>query len=224
MSSILKESTAPIFGISRHRMGIDGHGVTTLVAFMGCPLHCQYWRNDRCHEEVYEGNRHTPRKGIHVLTPKTLYDRVKQDNIYFQTTGGGICFGGGEPALRADFICAFAKLCPKNWKITIETSLYAPYHLWKSLIPVVDRWIIDIKDMNPHIYQKYTGCHPQVLQCLVRLRQLVPPDKITIKVPLIPNFNTEENVRESIRELKELGFHDIAMCQYINLDTHRDQP
>lgn len=28
----------PVIGISRHRIGIDGSGVTTLVAFHGCEL------------------------------------------------------------------------------------------------------------------------------------------------------------------------------------------
>ena len=58
-----------------------------------------------------------------MLSPKELYNLVEIDNIYFQATGGGICFGGGEPAMNADFIIEFAKLCPKNWKLTIETSL-----------------------------------------------------------------------------------------------------
>lgn len=46
----------PIFGISRHRMGIDGNGVTTLVAFMGCPLKCRYCLNDQCHAPIYEND------------------------------------------------------------------------------------------------------------------------------------------------------------------------
>ena len=34
--------TVPLIGIARHRLSIDGEGVTTLVAFHGCPLHCKY--------------------------------------------------------------------------------------------------------------------------------------------------------------------------------------
>lgn len=95
---------APIFAIDRLRMGTDGHGVTTLVCFMGCPLNCAYCLNDRCHGEVFESDGVTPRRGMMMLTPQELYDRVKIDNIYFQATGGGICFGGGEPTLYAEFI------------------------------------------------------------------------------------------------------------------------
>ena len=41
-------SKAPLIGICRHRLTTDGTGVTTLVAFHGCPLHCQYCLNPQC--------------------------------------------------------------------------------------------------------------------------------------------------------------------------------
>ena len=36
------ELTGKLIGIARHRMAVDGEGVTTLVAFHGCPLRCKY--------------------------------------------------------------------------------------------------------------------------------------------------------------------------------------
>ena len=42
---------AEIIGISRHRIGVDGKGVTTLVAFHGCPLDCKYCLNPQCHDD-----------------------------------------------------------------------------------------------------------------------------------------------------------------------------
>src|SRR5574344_1864364 len=115
--------TAPIFGISRLRIGTDGEGITTLVTFMGCPLKCEYCLNNQCHAPIYEEDDITPRKGIQILTPTELYEKVKIDNIYFGATGGGICFGGGEPALRWQFITEFRAICGDEWKITIETCL-----------------------------------------------------------------------------------------------------
>lgn len=35
----------PVIGVSRHRLGTDGNGVTTLVAFHGCNLRCKYCLN-----------------------------------------------------------------------------------------------------------------------------------------------------------------------------------
>lgn len=42
------KTTAPIIAISRHRFLVDGEGVTTLVAFHGCPLYCKYCLNPQC--------------------------------------------------------------------------------------------------------------------------------------------------------------------------------
>ena len=86
---------APIIGIERHRIGRDGDGVTTLVAFHGCPLKCRYCLNPQCHD----GNRQWKE-----ITPQQLLETVAIDNLYFLATGGGITFGGGEPAMRSEFI------------------------------------------------------------------------------------------------------------------------
>ena len=214
-----KAYASPIFGISRHRMGVDGKGVTTLVTFMGCPLKCRYCLNDKCHEDIYEEDGRKLRGGIQMLTPRQLYDIVKQDNIYFQATGGGICFGGGEPTMQELFIIEFAKLCPKNWKITLETSLDCSFNTIKALAPCVDEWIVDIKSMNADIYYRYTGKNSAVHQHLECVKRLLPLDKVTIKVPHIPDFTTEEDVRESIRELGEMGFANIVECDYVKRVT-----
>ena len=214
-----KAYASPVFGISRHRMGVDGKGVTTLVTFMGCPLKCRYCLNDKCHEDIYEEDGRKLRRGIQMLTPRQLYDIVKQDNIYFQATGGGICFGGGEPTMQELFIIEFAKLCPKNWKITLETSLDCSFNTIKALAPYVDEWIVDIKSMNADIYYRHTGKNPAVHQHLECAKRLLPADKVTIKVPHIPDFTTEEDVRESIRELGEMGFANIVEFDYVKQVT-----
>ena len=74
-----------LIGLSRHRIGVDGAGVTTLVAFHGCPLKCKYCLNP---QSLSAG-------GIwKSLTPEELYNHVKQDDLYFWVTGGGVTFGG----------------------------------------------------------------------------------------------------------------------------------
>ena len=107
----------PFIGIDRHRLGVDGVGVTTLAAFHGCPLRCKYCLNRRCLEPPEELPRYTPQQ---------LYDRVGVDNLYFIATGGGVCFGGGEPLLRVDFLKEFKALCGREWNLTAETSLQVP--------------------------------------------------------------------------------------------------
>ena len=72
----------PVIGIDRHRLGMDGVGVTTLVAFHGCPLRCRYCLNHRCLEDP---------EGLARFTPQQLFDHVGIDNLYFIATGGGVC-------------------------------------------------------------------------------------------------------------------------------------
>ena len=208
----------PFFGVSRLRMGLDGKGVTTLVTFMGCQLSCKYCLNERCHGKVYKDDGVTPCKGIFMLTPQQLYDIVKKDNIYFQATGGGVCFGGGEPLEHPEFFMAFRKLCGTRWKITVETALACHPHNIEVLAPIVDHWIVDIKDMNPRIREKYTGRVGDSAHQLCYLKQYGIVDNVTIRVPHIPGFNTDEDVNRSIEQVKILGFKDIQEFEYLVLN------
>ena len=207
---------APIFAIDRLRMGTDGQGITTLVCFMGCPLRCAYCLNDRCHDPVYEVDGKTPRKGVMMLTPQELYDRVKIDNMYFQTTGGGICFGGGEPMLYPKFIEEFRAICGEKWKITVETSLYgAAYNMIERLAGVIDQRIVDVKSLDIFIYERYTGRPSHIEQSLACFTTIGIQDKVQVKVPLIPDYNGEEDVTDTIKAILRRGFTDIKTINYV---------
>lgn len=82
-------------------------------------------------------------------------------------------------------------MCGNKWRITIETSLYCSLDTIKRLSEVIDNWIVDIKSLNPQIYQSYTERESQVVQILGYLRELVPNDNVTIKVPHIPGYNDD---------------------------------
>ena len=190
-------------------MNTDGSGITTLVAFMGCPLKCRYCLNPKCHEPIKEGD------DIMMVTPQGLYDLVKIDNIYFQTTGGGVCFGGGEPTMYANFIKEFRQVCGDKWKITLETSLACSADDLEMLKDVVDHWIVDVKSMDSAIYERYTGRPSGVSQNLSRLQKLVPNEKVTIKVPAIPDFNEDRDLDADMGSIKQkFGFTDVVKSTY----------
>ncbi len=201
------EITAPFIAINRHRLTTDGEGVTTLVGFHGCPLHCQYCLNAQCLQADGVWCR---------LTPGELYSEVEIDDLYFVATGGGICFGGGEPLLRSDFIKAFAEIMNPEWKLTIETSLNVPLENVKAIASLVQMWYVDIKDMNPDIYKAY-GCkeNKQVISNLQWLAANGYADKVIIRLPLIPEYNTDEDRQQSQKELEEMGFTNFDKFNYI---------
>ena len=201
------EITAPFIAINRHRLTTDGEGVTTLVGFHGCPLHCEYCLNAQCLQADGVWCR---------LTPGELYSEVEIDDLYFVATGGGICFGGGEPLLRSDFIKAFAEIMNPEWKLTIETSLNVPLENVKAIASLVQMWYVDIKDMNPDIYKAY-GCkeNKQVISNLQWLVANGYADKVIIRLPLIPEYNTDEDRQMSQQQLEKMGFTNFDKFNYI---------
>ena len=201
------EITAPFIAVNRHRLATDGEGVTTLVAFYGCPLRCRYCLNPQCLQVDGVWRR---------LTPGELYSEVEIDDLYFIATGGGICFGGGEPLLYPDFIRTFSKLMNPEWKLTVETSLNVPLENIKTIATLVQMWYIDIKDFSPTIYNAYTGKdNTQVIRNLVWLAANGYADKVILRLPLILDYNTEEDRLLSQQRLEALGFAHFDKFTYL---------
>lgn len=123
---------AHIIGICRHRLTTDGEGVTTLVAFHGCPLRCKYCLNP---QSLVKPERFPSYDAL------SLYNETRIDALYFIATGGGVTFGGGEPCLHADIITQFRNLCGKEWSLSLETSLNVAPQQFASLIPIIDHFI-----------------------------------------------------------------------------------
>lgn len=203
-----EKQKAEIMGINRHRMGTDGKGISTLITFYGCPLNCKYCLNPQCKSES------TP---CTYIKPNDLVNLLMVDDIYFKSTGGGIVFGGGEPLLNAEYIKEVCDLVPLQWKIRIETSLNVKWDKIELLLPYIDQWIIDIKDSNTEIYKNYTGVdNLKVYDNVLRLSHKTGKEKLLIRIPKIPNYNTEKNIQESVKLYSNLGNIDIFNYKILN--------
>ena len=189
--------TTRVAGISRLRMETDGPGIRTLVHLSRCPLLCRYCLNP----ELRSGRIGKP------YTPERLLMELERDDFYFRASGGGVTFSGGEPACRSEFIAKFRSICPEHWTIAIETSLNVlPKHV-EQLVGCIDLWIVDIKDMDGGIYHEYTGvANRRVLENLRYLAEHVPKERVLVRVPLIPWYNTPADVQASIKAVEEMGF------------------
>ena len=199
--------TAPVISIVRHRLQTDGDGVTTLVAFYGCGLRCRYCLNP------FSFAPDTKRRD---MTAKELYDRVTIDELYFLATGGGVTFGGGEPLFHAAFIKEFRALCTNAWHLTAETSLYVPPESIPVAATCIDEFIVDIKDVDPVIYRTYTGRdNALVLHNLKTLVSLVGPERVIVRLPRIPDFNTDRDRQNSRRLLESLGVTRFDEFSYV---------
>ena len=200
-------SNAPLIGICRHRLAVDGAGVTTLVAFHGCPLRCRYCLNPQCldSEKVWR-----------EMSAEEILEELQRDDLYFRATSGGVCFGGGEPLLRSEMIQEVCRLMTEEWSVTIETSLNVPLQRVEAVAPFVRQWIIDVKDMNADIYHRYTSIdNGRVRENLQWLVTHIDTEKVLIRLPLIPEYNTPADVAASRKELQAMGFTHFDEFEYV---------
>jgi len=197
---------AKIIAIARHRLSTDGDGVTTLVAFHGCPLRCRYCLNP---QSLGDGGL------FREYSPEQLYAETRIDELYFLATNGGVTFGGGEPCLRPQFIREFRELCGSEWQLNLETSLNVPVANIEALLQVVNTLIIDIKDMNPDIYRDYTGqSNALVLENLRMIADTGRQSDCIVRIPLIPGYNTDADRDASRKALEALGFTRFDLFTY----------
>ena len=205
---------ARIFGIDRHRIKTDGPGITTLVGLLGCPLKCKYCIN----KSVYTGQ-------IKEYTVEKLFNQLVVDDLYFDYTGGGICFGGHEPLNQSNFIIEFIEYCKNQgvgWKFGLETSL-SPVKFNKNIVKLVDYMIIDIKTLNPSIYQEYTGkLIDNTINNLEYVIQNFNMSNILVRVPIIPGFTSKNAIEYTVNKLtRNYGFksEQLDIFEYSMLEA-----
>ena len=139
-------------------------------------------------------------------------------------TVGAYRAGGvlSEPkhSLSREFFRAFREVCGDAWHICAETSLHVPRGLVETAAETVDGFIIDIKDMNSEIYHRYTGGDAGLVQeNLAYLLDKVGPERLLVRVPLIPDFNTPADCDTSEQRLRAMGVTRIDRFSYIRREV-----
>ena len=204
--SSMTEPLYPLLSIARLRIGTDGIGVTTLVAGGGCPLHCRWCINAHLLREA-------PAESV---SAEELLNRVRIDDLYFRATGGGVTFGGGESLLHAEFIRSFRAICPPDWHISVETSLAVSAASVRTAAEAVDEFIIDCKDTNPERYAAYTGGDGTLMLSNLRLLlDTVGSERVLVRVPLIPQYNTPEQQAKNAEVLQKMGVTRVNLFSYV---------
>lgn len=195
-----------LLGIGRLRIGTDGNGITTLVAFHGCPLECEFCLNSRCKD---------PDAKVRKMSPVEVMAELRKDELYYIATKGGVTFGGGEPLQNSAFIKEVLELGAKEWNVTVETSLNVPREFIEPLLPYIDEYIIDVKDMDDAIYRQYTKRNNELVKS--NLKWLIGngyADRILCRIPFIPGYNDETRQEKSKDELKKMGIKRFDVFTY----------
>lgn len=150
------------------------------------------------------------------MTVEEVASEIDQDSNFYQTSGGGVTFSGGEPALQSEFICGVAKICRrKGIHVALETGGAVEWDMLEKMLPFVDLFLYDIKHMDPQRHREGT-CSPNDL-ILYNLVKLAPKAKVWVRIPIIPGYNdSESDIREIAQFTRSLPIEKISLLPYHN--------
>lgn len=217
-----------IFDIKRFAIH-DGPGIRTTIFFKGCPLRCWWCHNPESQKDLpekFEGcntrrgyNRQLSNDINEIgknISSDYLLDEIMKDKIFFEESGGGVTFSGGEPFVQTNFLSEILSLC-KNHDINtiIDTSGYAPWHSFEKVLDNTNLFLYDLKILDNSLHEKYTGVSSElIIQNLLNLDEI---DKnYIIRIPIIPGYtDTEKNIESLISLLKDLkNINGISLLPY----------
>jgi pyruvate formate lyase activating enzyme len=146
------------------------------------------------------------------------------DAIFYQNSGGGVTFTGGEPTYQPEFLTAMAKrFKQQGLHLVIETCGLFHWESAAESISLMDIIYLDIKHVNAEEHRLLTGeSNALILANAQHMDQLEKP--IRIRVPLIPGFNDSledfgETVRfatrlKNLERIQILPYHKYGISKY----------
>ena len=206
----------------------DGPGIRTTAFFQGCPLHCPWCHNPESLAIVRRG-RPAP-AGARRVTVTELIDEVERDRVFFEESGGGVTFSGGEPLSQSRFLEALLAGCrERNLQTAIDTCGHAPPQKALPLLRRADLVLFDIKFFSSRDLLRHCGATNR--HVVVNLEQLLPGHcRLWLRFPLIPGYTDKsdnldalkDRVREwgdRIERVSILPFHPAAAHKYRRLQV-----
>jgi len=141
-----------------------------------------------------------------MMTVDEVWDAVKRDKMFYDTSNGGVTVSGGEPLLHSSFVRALFELCRKEQINTcIETCGFVNSGAFMEVMPVTDLFLFDLKHLDSDIHKEYTGHHNEKI--LKNAALLIEHDAdVVFRQPLIPSVNDSlKNIEETAEFLKNFG-------------------
>ncbi|MBV7273644.1 glycyl-radical enzyme activating protein [Clostridiaceae bacterium UIB06] len=158
------------------------------------------------------------------ITAQELMKEIIKDEVFYDESGGGVTFSGGEPLVHIDFLNEILKLCrERGIHTTLDTSGFVKWEKLEEIADKIDLFLYDIKLMNNERHLKYTGV--ENVNILRNLKKL--SDKgcnIYIRMPIISGINDDdENINEAIKFVSSLNILQVNLLPYhkMGMDKYR---
>ena len=221
-----------IFKIKRYALH-DGPGIRTTVFLKGCPLSCRWCHNPEGIDPRPQFMSRPTSSGTveetmgRAMDPDELMAIIEKDVLFYDESGGGVTFSGGEPLAQPDFLEAALAACQRREiHAELDTSGFAPTAILERLLPRLQLVLFDLKIMDDDQHRQYTGVSNRpILDNLHRVAASRTP--LRIRVPLVPGITDAfENLDliarfavtlERVQGIDLLPFHRIGEAKYRRL-------
>lgn len=209
----------PLIEIERFAVH-DGPGIRSVVFLKGCPLHCPWCANPESQRREPEEIRKDG-KLVWVGKPVDIEEVMavlERDADYYQESGGGVTFSGGECMMHTDVLLSLLQHCKeRGWHTAIETSGMAPTASFEKIFPFADLFLFDLKHTDPIRLKEVTGADLDLIKKNLSLivSSLSHPSSLILRLPCIPAFNMEKSFIEEVFAIAlEYGINRVDLLPY----------
>ncbi len=221
-----------IFDIKHYALH-DGPGIRQTIFLKGCPLSCWWCHNPESRgrqpfiyekEEKMDGRiiRETETVGYKISVTNLLAE-IERDLPFFEESGGGVTFSGGEPLMQFDFLKALLQGCRlREIHTCMDTTAYIEPEKLRETAKFTNLFLVDIKQMDDAEHRKYTGVsNKQILQNIRMLDEM--GKEIVIRYPMIPGINDDKsNLLRMMAFLSGLKHKpEISILPYHKTGSHK---
>lgn len=218
--SDIRKMRGNIFDIKKFAVH-DGPGIRTTVFLTGCPLNCPW-----CHNP--ESNIRSGSAGMsRSVSVEEVFKEIDKDRPFYDESGGGVTFSGGEPLFQHDFLIELMDRCKRSGiHTTIDTTGYTSRGKIKETAEFTDLYLYDLKIVDRQKHIEFTGVDN--IEILSNIRVLTELGKeVIIRIPVIPGYNDSvDDLRQSAEFIKKndsilrvdlLPYHRMGLSKYNKL-------
>lgn len=162
-----------------------------------------------------------------TMTVGDVVDVLLKDRVFYDESGGGATFSGGEPLLQFPFLKGMLESCKDHGIHTaVDTCGYVPKEDLLAVAPMTDLFLYDLKIMDEKVHLETTGIpNASILENLRSLGEV--HDNIWIRVPIIPGINDGRDNIDGIaafsasvggvRQVNILPYHKLGIQKFDRL-------
>jgi len=162
-----------------------------------------------------------------IVTVKELVTGLLRDKVFYDQSGGGVTFSGGDAGLQAEFFREVSiRLKESEVHVALDTAGYFPWEKLAPLVAAVDLVLYDIKTLSRTLHKRYTGVDNQlILENALRIADM--GKDMTVRMIIIPGINdSEDEIAGRLKFVKSLGnsvrvdilkYHKLGAGKYASL-------